>query len=198
MLEYGLSMAPRAPRWLRAASFLPLLGLSLACSGGNMEISYSPGPQCSWVPEDGVEPAGSLRINEVMTGNDGAWVDEAGQTDDFVELYNESDEPVELRRFYLSDKLGEAWQLPNVVLAPGGTALVWADDTPGQGAWHLPFKLSSSGANVYLWSDSCELVDSVSVPELPRSESYARLPDAVGDFAVCRYATPEKKNGTHE
>jgi hypothetical protein len=60
----------------------------------------------------------------------------------------------------------------------------------------LPFKLSASGTPVLLWATpTCQLVDRVDVPELPSSESYARLPDGSGDFSVCRYATPERSNG---
>lgn len=173
------------------------LGLwALACSGGSMEIAYTEPLPCAFIPREG-EPAGpvELRINEVMTGNDGAWVDEVGETDDFVELYNAGSSKLSLRRYFLGDKVGKATRLPDVVLPPGGTVLVWADDTPAQGAWHMPFALSNAGTKVLLWSDSCALVDSVAVPQLPRSESYARLPDGTGPFSVCRYATPERLNG---
>ncbi|HTN85927.1 MAG TPA: lamin tail domain-containing protein, partial [Sorangium sp.] len=139
--------------------------------------------------------SGELRINEVMTGNDGAWVDESGETDDFVELINMGQRPIDLGQYYLGDEFGKATRLPKLSLGPGRTALLWADDAPGQGPLHLPFKLSNSGARVLLWSASCELADAVEVPELPRSESYARLPDGTGELSICRYATPERANG---
>ncbi|XXT21043.1 PEP/pyruvate-binding domain-containing protein [Sorangium sp. So ce429] len=141
------------------------------------------------------DAGGDLRINEVMTGNDGAWVDESGETDDFVELINMGQRPIDLGQYYLGDKLGKATRLPGLSLGPGRTVVLWADDTPDQGPLHLPFKLSNSGARVLLWSASCELADAVEVPELPRSESYARLPDGTGELSICRYATPERANG---
>lgn len=137
----------------------------------------------------------ALRINEVMSANDGAWVDEQGQTDDFVELYNSGSEPLNLGDYWLGDKAFSATRLPDMQLEAGATLLVWADKDPEQGPLHLPFKLSSSGTPVLLWASSCELVDSVEVPELPPSESFARLPDGSGDFTICRYATPERSNG---
>ncbi|XXX77395.1 PEP/pyruvate-binding domain-containing protein [Sorangium sp. So ce134] len=154
-------------------------------------------PRCDFVTPAGGAPApsGDLRINEVMTGNDGAWVDEIGETDDFIELVNIGDRPLDLGRYFLGDKLGKATRLPAQTLEPGKTALFWADDTPEQGARHLPFKLSNSGARVLLWSPSCALADAMDVPELPRSESYARLPDGTGEPSICRYATPERENG---
>jgi len=169
--------------------------LVVGCSGGNIETTNEVF-RCRFVP--GLARSGSashaLRINEVMTGNDGAWVDERGETDDFIELLNTGSEPISLRDYAIADKPGEATALPDSTLEPGATALLWADGSPEQGPLHLPFKLSSSGSPVLLWS-SCELVDRVTVPELPRSESYARLPDGDGEFAICRYASPERPNG---
>jgi len=174
-----------------------LVGLG-GCSGRSAKATaVPPEPRaCSFMPADAATSASpALRINEVMTSNDGAWVDEAGETDDFVELVNTSDSLLSLSDYLLGDKPGKAHQLPDVQLDAGATVLLWADGTPEQGAMHLSFKLSKSGTAVLLWKNPCELVDSVDVPELPTSESYARLPDGSGDFAICRYATPERPNG---
>ncbi len=200
-----------APRALAALALA--LTVALAVSGCSGHGTKTPVPVeegarvCSFIPRDQEPYSGQpdLRINEVMTGNDGAWVDEAGETDDFIELFNAGESSLHLNRFFLGDHVGKATRLPDVVLPPGGTILVWADDSPEQGPWHLPFKLSNSGTSVLLWSDdllqgeprtTCPLVDLVTVPELPRSESYARLPDGNGAFAVCRYASPERPNGS--
>ncbi len=179
----------RAALGLASALTLP------ACSGATGQTTFY--GHCGFIPEadESERATGALRINEVMTGNDGVWLDDAGQTDDFVELFNTSDEPVLLRHYFLGDRVGRATRLPDLTLAPGETLLFWADNTPEQGSLHLPFKLSNSGTPLLLWADPCQLVDRVSVPELPRSESYARLPDGDGDFEVCRFATPERKNG---
>jgi hypothetical protein len=183
-------------RWLGLGLALALI--NGACSGKSKQVTPPPKPlACSFslVGATKATDTHALRINEVMTGNDGAWVDEQAETDDFIELYNTSDEPVQLADYFVGEKPNEASRLPELELAAGATVLVWADSDPKQGALHLPFKLSASGTPVLLWAASCELVDVVEVPELPRSESYARLPDGSGDFSICRYATPEKKNG---
>jgi hypothetical protein len=178
----------------RKAVSMALLALA-GCSGGNIEITHAP-LICSFELDSAeLADGGGLRINEVMTGNDGAWVDEVGETDDFVELINAGSERLALEHFYLGDKIGKASRLPKVELDPGQTILLWADDSTEQGHLHLPFKLSSSGTPLLLWTDRCALVDRVVVPELPRSESFARLPDGSGEFSICRYATPERSNG---
>lgn len=176
------------------AASLALVGCS--GSGGAMETTFV-GHRCGYglAAPEAASAARTLRVNEVMTGNDGAWVDEQGETDDFIELVNIGDESLSLQDYALGDEPGEATTLPELELLPGQSVLFWADDEPEQGPLHLPFKLSNSGTPVLLWSSACELVDKVEVPELPRSESYARLPDGTGPFSVCRYATPERKNG---
>lgn len=177
----------------------PWLALAalVGCSGGNTEttnVVYRCGFSLA-NPRPGAEHP--LRINEVMSSNDGAWVDEHGETDDFIELVNTGKEPLSLGDYALGDKSGRASPLPVVTLDPGATVLLWADDSPEQGPRHLSFKLSASGTPVLLWAtQTCQLVDRTDVPELPSSESYARLPDGSGDFSVCRYATPERTNGT--
>lgn len=179
------------------------VGLALllaACGGKHVEQQPPPpvveGCGFSLAEYERGDEAHALRVNEVMSANDGAWVDEAGETDDFIELINTGKRALSLADYALSDKSGEATVLPKLELAPGATVLLWADNDPEQGALHLPFKLSSSGTPVLLWAaGTCELVDKVEVPALPESESYARLPDGVGDFTICRYATPERENG---
>ncbi|WP_434044311.1 MULTISPECIES: PEP/pyruvate-binding domain-containing protein [Sorangium] len=196
------SRALHAHRSLQARVGVGLLSLAIGagCSDGPDNPPPQPPPpppQCGFaVPADGAPAAsGDLRINEVMTGNDGAWVDELGETDDFIELINMGDRPLDLGQYHVGEKAGEATRLPGLTIGPGRTVLLWADDAPEQGPLHLPFKLSNSGARVLLWSASCELADRIDVPELPRSESYARLPDGTGEPSICRYATPERQNG---
>ncbi|WP_437928722.1 PEP/pyruvate-binding domain-containing protein [Sorangium sp. So ce291] len=183
-------------RRARVGAGLLSVAMGAGCSGEPPVPPPEPS-SCDFASSTAGAPgaSGDLRINEVMTGNDGAWVDESGETDDFVELINMGQRPIDLGQYYLGDKLGEATRLPRLSLGPGRTVLLWADDAPDQGPLHLPFKLSNSGARVLLWSASCALADAVEVPELPRSESYARLPDGTGELSICRYATPERTNG---
>jgi hypothetical protein len=139
--------------------------------------------------------ATGLRINEVLSSNDGVNVDELGETDDWIELINESEQPIELAGYALNDGDGAAAALPDRTLMPGETLLLWADRGPEQGPHHLPFKLDADGEPVVLWAAPCVAADVIELPALPINESYARLPDASGSPQLCRYATPGRKNG---
>ncbi len=139
---------------------------------------------------------GPLRINEIVSSNDGVWVDEAGETDDVIELVNTGDERVWLDEFTLGDEDDEETRLPAIPLAPGERAVFFADGTTEQGDMHLPFKVSATdGEQVYLRDRDGTLRDRFTIPALDVDASYARFPDGVGDPITCRYATPGRSNG---
>ena len=115
-----------------------------------------------------------LLINEIIANNEGVWVDEVGEADDFVELLNQSDAPLHLSDFNLSDARDNGTQLPDVTLEPHQTILIWADGTPSQGTNHMPFKLSSTGEHVYLSKHLGALVGHVPFVALDANLSFSR------------------------
>jgi hypothetical protein len=133
-----------------------------------------------------------VRFAEVLSSNDGANVDELGETDDWLELENASDRTIDVSRYVITDASGKPRALPQQQLAPHERLLLWADDEPEQGPRHLDFKLSAAGEHLTLWADPCTPVDRVVVPALPTNESYARF---ASSFASCRYPTPGRDNG---
>jgi hypothetical protein len=162
-----------------------LSGVAFAASAGACG-SYDP---------DAVRLKPELRINEVVADNEGVWIDELGETDDYVELYNGSPRTLRLSDYLLIDRSGEH-SLPDLLLASGATRLLWADGEPEQGETHLPFKLSSAGEHLALVrKDSGEEVDRVQMPPLGEHEAYQRQPNGDGDFSVCGWATPGRENG---
>jgi hypothetical protein len=138
-------------------------------------------------------PPGELVINEIVSANDGAAVDEVGETDDYIELANSGDIPAQLDAFALRDENGLRVALPAFEVPVGGVVVLWADDAPEQGPLHLPFKISSSGDRVMLDLRG-SIVDSITVPELAQNEAFMRAPNATGDFERCRFASPGRVN----
>ncbi|HTV20675.1 MAG TPA: lamin tail domain-containing protein, partial [Polyangiaceae bacterium] len=74
--------------------------------------------------------SGELVINELMSQNEGAWIDEAGEADDWVELANRSDHTLSLADCALNDASEGAFALPDRALAPGESVLIWVDSDP--------------------------------------------------------------------
>ena len=92
---------------------------------------------------------GDLVINEIMASNDNIATDEYGEYDDWIEIYNKGDQPMNLSGYYLSDDINNLtkYMFPDFILAPDQYFIVWADDDEeDQGDYnHATFKLSASG-----------------------------------------------------
>ena len=137
-----------------------------------------------------------LVINEVLASNDSVVMDEAGDYEDYIEIYNADDETIDLSGMHLSDSPFDplAWVFPEgTMLAPGAFLIVWCDDEPGEGPLHATFKLSAGGETAVLSHRAAAgsvLIDSVSFPGLLPDESYGRAPDGSESFEVFCAVTP--------
>jgi CotH kinase protein/Lamin Tail Domain len=129
-----------------------------------------------------VEPA--LVLNEAQVQNESTAQDQAGETDDWIELYNNSDSPVPLLGYHLSDDPGEPykWAFPDTVIAPGSFLIVWADEDEEQMGLHANFKLSSSGESLLLSDAEGGLVNEVMLMPIAADSSYGRFPNGIGPW----------------
>lgn len=142
---------------------------------------------------------GDLVINEFMASNASVVADEAGDFDDWIEVFNATQNEVSLGGLYLSDDVTNLskWPLPNMALPAGGYFIIWADSEEAQGANHANFKLSSAGESLFL-SDAHEMImDSVSFPEQVENISYARLPNGFGDFSFLSPTFEQSNDGSN-
>ncbi len=183
-------------RWLGLGLVLALA--NGACSGESTHVTPPPKPPaCSFSLADASTEteAHALRINEVMTGNDGAWVDEQGETDDFIELVNTSSQTIQLADYYIGEKPREATRLPELELAAGATVLLWADSDPKQARCICRSSSRRRAHRLLLWAATCELVDLVEVPELPalgELRALARRQRRFFDLPL-RHARPQQR-----
>ncbi len=131
----------------------------------------------------GAEP---LLINEVMSANTSVHADPQGEFDDWVEIYNDSDQPVDLGGLYLTDNPDNPtqWRIPaDTVVAPRGYRLIWADGDSGDSGLHADFKLDADGEELVLCAaDGATVIDQVTLPALPGDTSYGRNPQAPGEW----------------
>lgn len=141
--------------------------------------------------------SGKLFINELEPSNQDTITDENDEPDDWIEIFNASDGPVDMRGCSLADSSGTSQTLQSSVVVPaGGFQLFWADDSPAQGANHLGFKLSATkGDHVSLRDATGTTIDQVSFAAATGQIAYARFPDGVGAFAWCAAPTPGASNG---
>jgi hypothetical protein len=84
-----------------------------------------------------------LFINELQPSNQDTITDENGEADDWIELVNMGESPVDMLGLSFADTSGTTQVIASsVIVPPGAFHLFWADDSPGQGPSHLGFKLS--------------------------------------------------------
>lgn len=124
-------------------------------------------------------------INEIMASNNSGATDEAGEYEDWIELYNNNAEPVDLSGFYLSDNLLNLpkWEIPAGTVIPGnGYMIFWADEDSSQGDRHCNFKLSSLGESLMLLDASLNMIDSLNFGLQSSNVALARVPNGTGNF----------------
>jgi len=110
--------------------------------------------------------SGPLYINEFSASNSSIKMDEFGEYDDWVEIYNASDEQVWLADYFLSDNMGSPgkYRFPEQYIQSGAFYLVWLDGQKEQGVNHANFKISKEGEELRLSerpSTGFQLVDSI-------------------------------------
>ena len=138
----------------------------------------------------------SIRINEVLASNNSVNVDpDYGDNADWVEIYNDGDEAVDLSGYYLTDNLST----PDKFTFPTGTKidskgymLVWCDGNDNE--MHTSFKLSADGEQVGLYSPELELIDSVSFGAQYINVSYGRTLSNANEFRFFTKPTPLAAN----
>ena len=129
--------------------------------------------------------AGDLVINEFLASNDTVQADQDGEYDDWIELYNNSANTIDLSGYYLSDDSTDPtqWTFPSgTTIEANGYLIIWADNDEEQDGLHANFKLSASGEEVVLSDDTGTVLDEVSFPEQETDISYGRYPNGTGDF----------------
>jgi hypothetical protein len=120
---------------------------------------HAPEYRVDWL----VSPS-ELRINEFVAQNTSGAMDEMGQFEDWVEIYNPTNQAIALDGYHLTDDLQNStkWSFPaGTTIAAGGTLLVWCDEDPLDGPLHTSFKLAAGGEEIGLFeSDGISLIDS--------------------------------------
>ncbi len=145
-----------------------------------------------------------LKINEIMAGNSNDMVDEYGDHDDWIEIYNAGEEPVDLGGLYMTDLPDnpQKWQIPGsqpgeTTVVAGAFIVLWADEEPVEGNLHLDFKLSKSGEFAGIYKNTAGgmiVIDTVSFPSIQDDISFSRYPDGNGPWEMTDRATPGSGN----
>jgi len=178
-------------------------GLAVNGDPGQYGIFYSPTPGAG---NNASAPPLPVFINEWMASNQLFLQDPADQDyEDWFEIYNPNDLPVDLTGYSLNQTLLEGfqrWPIPaGTQIAPHGFLLVWADSETGQNSpssldLHTNFKLNKGGDTIALFAPSGAVVDVVSFGTQTNDVSQGRFPDGSGDIVFLEQPTPRASNVT--
>jgi CotH protein/concanavalin A-like lectin/glucanase superfamily protein/lamin tail-like protein/chitobiase/beta-hexosaminidase-like protein len=144
-----------------------------------------------------------LVINEFMARNGFTFADPQTEYDDWIEIFNLLDMPLDLAGMYLTDDLDNPtqWQFPlnmsdETIIGPNGYLMVWADrDVSDQPGLHADFELDATdGEEIGLFDkDGITLIDSIEFGPQTADVSFGRDPDS-SDNWVTLSPTPEESN----
>lgn len=129
---------------------------------------------------------GDIVINEFMADNIATRADQDGEFDDWIEIYNTTNQAISLNGLCLSDDLNEPtmWAFPDTTIAANGYLVIWADKDDGQAGLHANFKLSKSGEDVLLAKADSTILDSFTFGSQITDRTAGRMPNGVGAFRV--------------
>ncbi len=142
---------------------------------------------------------GDLVINEFMASNDATVSDQDGEFDDWIELYNNGTDAINLEGYFLSDD-GEdlqQWAFPaGSFIDANGYLIIWADDDEEQDGLHANFKLSAAAESVFLVDVDGNIVDEVTYFDQTEDISYGRFPNGIGNFQTMNPTFNAENEGT--
>jgi hypothetical protein len=153
--------------------------LSIGKSGGQWQLLATPTPSAANSASATLGAAAGLRINE--------WMALPLDGDDWFELYNANDQPLDLGGLYLTDDPSLVGQTnspiaPLTFIAPHGWVKWVADGNPSQGRDHVNFSLDAQGETIALYDANHALIDAVYFGGQSTNVSQGRLPDGAAEI----------------
>lgn len=139
-------------------------------------------------------------INEFLASNNANYPDpdEPDEYPDWIELYNNTDNTIDISGIYITDNLNQPtkWQVPaNTSISARGYLILLADKDNEQGSAHTNFKLNAeSGIIAIVNTDAKMIIDSLSYQQQYSDISFGRYPDGANKWFFFDTPTPNAKN----
>ena len=134
-----------------------------------------------------------LVINEVMSSNGGAHVDDQGNNFDWIEIYNGTSREVNLKNYGLSDEADTVkWVFPETIIQPNGYLIVYLSGDNREGLYANFSLKSGGGESLALRNPSGKVVDAVETVKISKNSSLSR--NSVGEWIISNKVTPGFEN----
>lgn len=138
-------------------------------------------------------------LNEMVSNSDGFYIDEDGDSSDWVEIHNPSEEVISLLGYGLSDDPEDLfkWTFPDIAIDPMGYLVVFCSDKDRPTIpLHTSFKLKSSGELILLTHPDGEVLDQVNPTPLAEGFALAKVCSEICYWEKLPTATPGVSNMT--
>ena len=139
-----------------------------------------------------------VRINEVSAQN-GIHVNEYFKRNDWVELYNTTDQPIDVEGMYLTDNPDkpDKYQITAATIIPAhGYLIIWCDKLETKEQLHAPFKLAAEGDELQLTAADGSWTDRFVYPEMKEDQTAGRYPDGSANVYLMNVPTIAQANLT--
>ena len=138
-------------------------------------------------------------INEIMSSNNSSITDVDGEHHDWIEIYNNYSEPINLYDYSLSDNDANPlqWKFPEYFIEPGEFIIVFASgkDRNWHGyELHTNFRISRNGEPVILSNNEGILLDRFPPVAIEPNLSFGRYPDASDNLVIFAKPSPGESN----
>ncbi len=135
---------------------------------------------------------GDIVINEIMSSNTNSIADENGEYDDWIELYNTTNQDINLFGYSITDDNSnlDKWSFSDTIIKANDYLIIWADENSNDEGLHSNFKLSKSGEFI-AFTGYQSILDSFSSPSLNNDISYGRCKN---QFEIMNTPSPAKVN----
>jgi hypothetical protein len=142
--------------------------------------------------------ASNVLLNEIMSSNTTSIKDQFGKYEDWIELYNNSDEDINLSGYRISDDENNParWIFPSVTIKSKGFLLIFASgkDIKTGNILHTNFSIKSAGEPIFLSDSNGVLIDKYNPVSLLPNNSFGRLTDGSEELVKFNGSTPGYSN----
>jgi hypothetical protein len=143
-------------------------------------------------------------INEILASNTSISSDEYGEYDDWIEIYNKTNQALNIGGLFVTDDLRDpckyqiSWNASDTTtIPPNGYLIIWSDGQPSQGIVHTNFRLNRGGEQIGLVQvveNDTIFLDSLTFSEQMSNISYGRYPDGSASWQFFNTPTPGDSN----
>lgn len=140
----------------------------------------------------------SLFINEIVSSNS-VYLDEDNETPDWIELFNNSENTINLNNYSLSDDLNNPrkWIFPDISIGPNEFLVIFASGKDRYSSpLHTNFSIKSEGEILILSNSDEFLIDQVEPSEIIPDYSLGRNFINTSEWLFFPTPTPGKVNNT--